>query len=300
MAEAHQQIDDETLSRAFVDVLTVERIEENFYRGIATPQGRGRSFGGQVIAQALSAATMTVPDDRPAHSLHGYFMRPGDATQPVLYQIDRDRDGGSFTTRRVVAIQHGAPILNLAASFHVQEPGLAHHDEMPDVTPPEDLPTEHALAETMRDALPEMFLKWLATPRPVEMRAEFPRPPFDRTPRPAVQHMWFRTKGTVGDDPKVHRAALAFISDFGLLGTSMMPHGKAFADPDMQFASLDHALWLHDDFRVDDWLLYVMDSPWAGGARGFNRGRIFTRDGRMVANVAQEGLVRHIQPRQRS
>ena len=288
--------DTDTVMRAFVDVLTVERIEDDFYRGIATPQGRGRSFGGQVVAQALSAATMTVPGDRPAHSLHAYFMRPGDATRPVLYRVERDRDGGSFTTRRVVAIQHGQPILNLAASFQGVEPGLEHADTMPDVAPPESLLTEEEMADTRPD-LPPMFLRWLRTPRPVEMRAELPRPPFDRTPRAPVQNMWFRTRGPIGDEPALHRAALAFISDFGLLGTSMMPHGKAFADPDMQFASLDHALWLHSDFRVDDWLLYAMDSPWAGGARGFNRGRIFTRDGRLVANVAQEGLVRQVTPR---
>lgn len=284
------------LMRAFVDVLTVERIEQDFYRGIATPQGRGRSFGGQVVAQALSAAAMTVDSARPAHSLHAYFMRPGDATQPVLYRVERDRDGSSFATRRVVAIQHGKPILNLAASFHGIEPGLSHADAMPQVTPPEDLPTEEELADSRPD-IPDAFRQWLKTPRPVEMRSEQLRPPFDRTPRPPLQNLWFRTKGALGDAPGLHRAALAFISDFGLLGTSMMPHGRAFADPDMQFASLDHALWIHDDFRVDDWLLYAMDSPWAGGARGFNRGRIFTRDGRLVANVAQEGLVRQVTPR---
>lgn len=297
MPETPQPQDIDQLMRDFVDVLSVEKIEDDFYRGIATPQGRGRSFGGQVVAQALSAATMTVGADRPSHSLHAYFMRPGDATKPVLYRVERDRDGGSFTTRRVVAIQHGKPILNLAASFHHPEPGLAHADPMPEVAPPEDLPTELELAESQEFDLPDMFRRWLATPRPVDMRAVHMRPPFDRSARPGVQNMWFRTKGPLEGDAGLHRAALAFISDFGLLGTSMMPHGKAFADPDMQFASLDHALWIHEDIRVDDWLLYAMDSPWAGGARGFNRGRIFTRDGRLVANVVQEGLVRQTRPR---
>jgi acyl-CoA thioesterase-2 len=283
---------DADLAEALVRVLTVEPVEEDLYRGIATPRGRGRSFGGQVIGQALMAATETVDADRPAHSLHGYFMRPGDATKPVLYQVERDRDGGSFTTRRVVAIQHGKPILNLAASFHVAEPGLAHQDDMPDVPAPESLESEEQLGERLADKLPETFLKWLRMPRPVEMRPTVLRPPFDPSARAPVQNLWFRVRAPIGNDTRLHRAALAFASDFGLLGVSMLPHGRGFTDPDMQFASLDHALWIHDDFRIDEWLLYAMDSPWAGGARGFNRGRVFTRDGRLVANVAQEGLVR--------
>ena len=297
MTDPAPPLSDQDLADRLTRVLTVEQIEQDFYRGIATPQGRVRSFGGQVIGQALMAATMTVDVSRPNHSLHGYFMRPGDATQPVLYRVERDRDGGSFATRRVVAIQHGKPILNLAASFHAPEPGLGHQDQMPDVPAPEDLESEDQIGLRMADSLPEEFLDWLRTPRPVEMRATALRPPFDRSTREATQNTWIRVRGRLSDDPAMHRAALAFASDMGLLGTSMMPYGKAFSDPDMQFASLDHALWIHDDFRMDDWLLYAMDSPWAGGARGFNRGRIFTRDGRLVANVAQEGLVRQITPR---
>ncbi|MDQ2095939.1 acyl-CoA thioesterase [Rhodalgimonas zhirmunskyi] len=284
------------LADALVGLLDVEPVEENFFRGIATPGGRGRSFGGQVVAQALMAATRTVPEDRPAHSLHAYFMRPGDATKPVLYQVERDRDGRSFHTRRVVAIQHGQPILNLAASFHLEEPGLSHQDDMPDVPDPESLKTEHQLYEEYDGELPEMFRKWMSIRRPVEIRPVTPRPPFTREPQ-KVQTYWFRIPGRIGDDPALHRAALTFASDMGLLGTSAFVHGKAFADPDMQFASLDHALWLHSDFRADEWLLYTMDSPWAGGARGFNRGRIFTQDGRLVANAVQEGLIRQVTPR---
>jgi len=284
------------LADALVSVLDVEPVEENFFRGIATPRGRGRSFGGQVIAQALMAATRTVGTDRPAHSLHAYFMRPGDATKPVLYQVERDRDGRSFATRRVVAIQHGKPILNLAASFHVEEPGLSHQDDMPDVPAPESLPSEQEIAANFTGELPAMFSEWIAMPRPVEMRPITIRPPFAREPM-SGQSYWFRIPGNLGDDPQVHRAALAYASDFGLLGTSAYPHAKAFADPDMQFASLDHAMWIHGDFRCDEWLLYAMDSPWAGGARGFNRGRIFTRDGRLVANATQEGLIRQVTPR---
>lgn len=280
-----------------VGVLDVEPVERDFFRGPATPDGKGRSFGGQVIGQALMAAIRTVDAARPAHSLHGYFIRPGDATAPVLYQVERDRDGGSFTTRRVVAIQNGAVILNLAASFHVTEPGLSHQDAMPDVPPPEDVAPEDVLAERMADQLPEGYLRWLRSPRPVDFRPVDPRPPLDRRPRAPAQNVWMRVAGPLPDDPSLHRAALAYVSDYGLLGTSVVGHGKAFGDPDMQFASLDHAVWFHDDFRVDDWLLYAMDSPWAGGARGFNRGRIFTRDGRLVASVAQEGLVRNVVPK---
>ncbi len=284
------------LADGLVAVLDVEPVEENFFRGIATPGGRGRSFGGQVIAQALMAATRTVEADRPAHSLHAYFMRPGDATRPVLYQVERDRDGRSFATRRVVAIQHGKPILNLAASFHVEEPGLSHQDDMPDVPDPETLRNEQQLAADFTGELPENFRKWISIPRPMEMRPVTPRPPFTRDPM-REQTYWFRVPGNLGDDPQVHRAALAFASDFGLLGTSAYPHTKAFADPDMQYASLDHAMWIHGPFRADDWLLYTMDTPWAGGARGFNRGRIFTRDGRLIANATQEGLIRQLTPR---
>ena len=284
------------LADALVAVLDVEPVEQNFFRGIATPGGRGRSFGGQVVAQALMAAIKTVPSDRPAHSLHAYFMRPGDATAPVLYQVERDRDGRSFTTRRVVAVQNGKPILNLAASFQGDEPGLHHQDDMPDVPPPEELKPEIDLIDDFQGDLPEMYINWLRSPRPVEIRPVSLRPPFSRAPM-KDQNFWFRVPGQIGDNPSLHRAALAFASDFGLLGTAAFNHGKAFADPDMQFASLDHALWIHGDMRADDWLLYTMDSPWAGGARGFTRGRIYTRDGRMVANVAQEGLIRQVTPK---
>lgn len=285
---------DRELGQWLHGVLDVQQIEQNYFRGIATPQGRGRSFGGQVVGQALMAAIRTVGADRPVHSLHAYFMRPGDATQPVLYQVERDRDGRSFATRRVIAVQGGKPILNLAASFHAGEPGLAHQYAMPDVPGPDALKNEEQLGEAMADTLPQMFLDWLRTPRPIEMRPVEPRPPFNRDTRDPAQSMWMRVRGNLGDDPAMHRAALAYTSDFGLLGTCMLPFGKAFVDKDMQFASLDHAVWFHDDFRMDEWLLYTMDSPWAGGARGFNRGQIFTQDGRLVASAAQEGLVRNI------
>lgn len=278
-------------------ILDVEPIEHNYFRGIATPAGRGRSFGGQVVAQALMAAQCTVDTDRPAHSLHAYFMRPGDATKPVLYQIERDRDGGSFTTRRVVAVQHGHPILNMAASFHVEEPGLSHQDDMPDVPAPETLMNEHQLAEKYADRLNEPYLRFLRKPRPVEVRPCEDRPPFVETGPLMRQCAWMRARSMMGDDRLIHRAGLAYTSDLGLLGTALTRHGHSFGRNDMMVASLDHAIWIHGDFRMDEWLLYEMDSTWTGNARGFTRGRIFTRDGRMVANVAQEGLIRKITPK---
>lgn len=275
-------------------ILNVERIENDFYRGIAAPNGRGRSFGGQVIAQALMAAAETVEPERKAHSLHAYFMRPGDATAPVLYQVERDYEGRSFATRRVIAVQNGRPILNLAASFHFDEAGLSHQDAMPEGIPaPEELENEEQLAERYTGKLPEVFLDFLKFNRPIELRPTVLRAPFVVEPQEAKQAVWFRAKASIGDNPAVHRAALAFASDMGLLGVSMLPHGKSYSDATMQVASLDHAMWIHEDIRIDDWLLYVMDSPWAGGARGFNRGKVFTRDGKLVANVAQEGLIRY-------
>jgi acyl-CoA thioesterase-2 len=288
---------DTDLIRHFEATLRLEPIESNHFRGNALPGARGRTFGGLVIAQALMAATATVGDERPAHSLHGYFMRPGDALAPVLYQVERDRDGKSFATRRVIAVQNGQPILNLAASFHRPEEGWSHQDAMPDVPAPETLPSDRDIARSMPDALPPALLEFYLRDRPVEIRPVTLRPPFRRGKAEAHQAVWFRTSGKLSADPAIHRAALVFSSDFGLLSTALLPHDKSFADGDVMTASLDHAVWLHDDFRADDWLLYVMDSPWSGGARGFNRGRIYTRDGRLVANAAQEGLMRPVAPR---
>ncbi|MCG7493823.1 acyl-CoA thioesterase II [Thalassobius sp. Cn5-15] len=286
------------ISRWLHDLLQVEAVEDNFFRGMATPQGRGRSFGGQVIGQALKSAIKTVGDDRPVHSLHAYFMRPGDATKPVLYRVERDRDGRSFATRRVIAVQSGKPILNLAASFHVREEGYSQQITMPDVPGPEGLENETELGARFADQIPESYCQWLKAPKPVEMRAVGLRAPFSREPRDPVQYVWMRSRGDLGANPSMHRAALAYASDFNLLGTAVLPWAKAFADPDMQFASLDHAVWFHQDFEFGDWHLYAMDAPWTGGARGLNRGQIFSRDGRLVASTAQEGLVRPVTPRE--
>lgn len=283
--------DGNNLADLFVKLLEVEEIDRDIFRGMATPGGRGRVFGGQVIGQALRAAMRTVDDARLAHSLHAYFIRAGNSEKPIVYLVSRDRDGRSFNTRRVVAMQDGEVILNMSCSFHVEEGGFSHQSSMPDVPAPEDLPTEAELIEANRDALPDELLR-LAAKRPLELRFCDPRAPFDRSDRSPSSNFWFRTRGGMPENESLNRAALAFASDMGLLGASMMPHGKSFTDHDMQVASLDHAMWFHAPVRADDWLLYVTDSPWAAGGRGFTRGQIFDRSGVMVAETAQEGLIR--------
>ena len=273
-------------------LLDVEEIDVDLYRGPQQPGGRGRVFGGQVIAQALVAATRSVDDDRAAHSLHAYFMRPGDENFPIIYQVYRDYDGRSFATRRIIAMQKGQPILNMAASFQVREEGLSHAPEMPDVPPPEELINEVEQRRRNSEGLSERQLRWATRPRPIEIRPVEPRTMLNPEKRPPYHYSWFRAAAPLGDDPCLHRAVLVYASDMALLGTCMLPHGVNWMTPNIQTASLDHSVWLHEDFRADGWLLYATDSPWSGHARGFNRGQIFTRDGRLVASTAQEGLVR--------
>jgi len=288
----------EALTERFVRLLEVEPVEQNFFRGMATPGGRGRAFGGQVIAQALMAAHGTVEDGKSIHSLHAYFMRPGDAAKPVLYRVERDFDGRSFSTRRVIAIQDGRPILNFAGSFHVAEEGFAHHVQMPDVPPPEELESELELIEKYGDRLPETFRSFARTNRPVELRPTALRQPFVVEPQPPEHSVWFRALAPMGGGVAMQRAALAYVSDMGLLSVAAAPSGRGFGTGDMMFASLDHAMWFHDDFQMEEWLLFAQESPWAGGARGYTRGFVFTRDGRLVASVAQEGLIRPIEKRE--
>jgi len=276
-----------------VSLLNLEKIEENIFRGASADHRVQRVFGGQVLGQALAAATRTVDSARLCHSLHAYFLRPGSPRQPILYEVDRSRDGGSFTARRVVAIQNGAPIFTLAASFQKQEDGYEHQAAMPDVPPPEALEDEQQV-QLRNDSLTPAMREWVARERPFEIRAAVSRGLGDRAARPPLDHLWFRTRGSLPDDPGLHRAMLAFVSDMTLLDTALLPHGKSIFS-DVQVASLDHAMWFHRPFRADEWLLYSQDSPSASGARGFNRGQIFTRDGVLVASVAQEGLIR---PRQ--
>lgn len=278
-------------------ILNVERIEDNFFRGIETPSGEGRMFGGQVLGQALMAAMRTAPDDKVNHSLHAYFMRPGDATKPVLYRVERDMDGNSFATRRVIAVQNGQPILNMAASFQVQEKGMDYTTEMPaDIPAPENCPNERELADTYADRMPEAFLKFLRTDRPIEIRPCSFTAPFSQEPTFGESFRWIRARGTMPKDENLHRSALAYASDFGLLGAALAVHGLTFLSEGLRVASLDHALWIHGEFRMDDWLLFGVESPWTGGGRGLTRGRFFTREGRLVATVSQEGMTRRKTP----
>lgn len=277
-----------------VDILRLEPIEENIFRGRSPQVGWQRVFGGLVISQALVAASQTVPDRAP-HSLHGYFILPGDPAIPIVYEVERLRDGRSFATRRCTAIQHGRPIFSLMASFQVEEDGLAHAMPMPDVPRPEDLPGEAELMARFGARLPEPVRRYFERERPLELRpvdlARY-QPAGTATAPDPVQRIWMRVKGPLGEDTAVHRAALAYLSDMTLLDTALVPHRRSLFDPALQVASLDHALWFHRPFRADDWLLYAQDSPSTGGARGLTRGAIYSLDGTLVASVAQEGLIR--------
>ncbi|HYJ80018.1 MAG TPA: acyl-CoA thioesterase II [Longimicrobiaceae bacterium] len=278
-----------------LELLDLERLELNLFRGFNRDIGSGRVFGGQVLAQALVAAGRTV-EGRTAHSLHGYFMLPGDLETPVVYQVDRIRDGRSFTTRRVLALQQGREIFTMTCSFHVAEEGIEHGAPMPQVPQPEELPRELDLVRAMADLIPERLRGVYTQDRPIDFRPVDPVNPFAPDRRPPLKYLWFRAEGSMPDDPILHQAVLAYASDYGLLGTALYPHGLSFMQRGVQAASLDHAVWLHRPFRVDDWLLYAIDSPAAAGARGFTRGSLFTRDGALVASTAQEGLLRPPRP----
>jgi len=275
-----------------IGLLDLEEIEQNHYRATSPNEGWQRVYGGQVLGQALVAASRTVPEDRQAHSLHGYFLRPGDTTVPILYKVDRIRDGRSFTTRRVVAIQHGRAIFNMSISFQVPEEGMSHQFPMPDAPGPESLPDERALREQWVAELPEFQSDTFNRERPIDVRPVDPVNIFKPEKRPPLQMCWMKCRDRLPDDPRLHQCVLAYLSDWSLLDTSTLPHGVSFMQPDAQMASLDHAMWFHRPFRADEWLLYVQDSPSASGARGLNRGLVYTRDGRLVASAAQEGLIR--------
>lgn len=276
-----------------VDLLSLEAIEENLFRGRSQDLGFRQLYGGQVLGQSLSAASQTVEEARHVHSLHGYFLRPGDASMPVVYSVDRVRDGGSFSTRRVTAIQKGNPIFTCSASFQYDEEGFEHQGQMPEVVGPENLPSEVEIARAMADHLPEHIRDKMLCAKPIEVRPVTEKDPFNPKPGDPVKYAWFRADGVLADSQALHKYMLAYASDFGLLTTALMPHGKSVWHKDMQLASLDHALWFHGNLRADEWLLYAMDSPWAGNARGFSRGSIFNRAGQLVASSCQEGLIRH-------
>lgn len=273
-----------------LDLLDLEKIEENIYRGVSPEDRMQRVFGGQVLGQALVAAGRTV-EGRVCHSFHAYFLRAGDPKVPILYEVDRSRDGASFTARRVVAIQHGAQIFTLAASFQVRETGYEHQFDMPAVPAPESLLDEQTLRAREIDKMPAQARDWILRPRPIEIRPVEPRAFCDRGKHAPFDNIWIRATGPVPDDVALQQAVLAYASDMSLLDTALLPHGVDWHSA-IQMASLDHAMWFHHPFRVDDWLLYAQDSPSASGARGFNRGAVYMRDGTLVASVVQEGLMR--------
>jgi len=273
-------------------ILDLERLEHNLYRGRSPQVEWQRVFGGQTIAQALVAAQRTVEPDRHVHSLHGYFMRPGDIKVPIIYEVDRIRDGGSFTTRRVLAIQHGQAIFSLEASFQVDEKGLEHQFALPDdVPPPEGLQTQRQLLEKA-ERVPEAVRRFWARERPLELRPVNLQHYESRDKLPPRQNVWIRLAGPVPDDRALQSVLLAYLSDMTLLDTSTFAHGRGLFDPDIQAASLDHSMWFHRPHALDGWLLYAQDSPSSSGSRGFSRGTLYARDGTLIASVAQEGLIR--------
>ncbi len=277
-----------------ISTLDLEKLEENLFRGTSPQVGWQRVFGGQVIAQALMAAQRTVTEDRFVHSLHAYFMRPGDPKVPIIYQVDRIRDGASFATRRIVAIQHGHAIFSMSASFQIDEGGFDHQAQIPDVPQPEQLMSEEQMRDAFLAKAPPAIRKYWENKRPIEIRPVSLTHYISKEKLEPHQNVWVRAVGDVPADRHYQAAVLAYLSDMTLLDTSLYAHGTTIFDPAVQAASLDHAMWFHRPCKLDDWLLYTQDSPSASGARGLTRGNLFTRDGILVASMAQEGLIRKL------
>ena len=275
-----------------IGLFNLEQLEENLFRAWGHDNGNSAIFGGIVAGQALLAASKTVPEHRPVHSLHAYFLRAGDVNSPVVYDVERIRDGRSFATRRVKAIQHGRPIFSLAASFQEAESGPQHQRDMPAVPNADDVPSDDQARKAIAATMPAERQALFTRPRPVVFHPVTPKNGFVTEPSEPVRNVWFKLADKVDVPQGVHRALLAYCSDFGLMTTAMQPHGLSFWQPDVQCASIDHAMWFHNDVAVDDWLLYHCESPFSGGGRGMNFGAIYAADGTLVASVAQEGLMR--------
>ncbi|MBK8971826.1 MAG: acyl-CoA thioesterase II [Hahellaceae bacterium] len=276
-----------------LELLELRALDDCLFVGASEDLGFRNVFGGQVIGQALMAAYRTVEPERRAHSLHAYFLRAGDPDHEIIYEVTRIRDGRSFSARRVIARQHNQEILTLTASFQVDEPGFDHQAPMPDITPPDNIPSELSLRRQFAQMIPERIREQMTRERPIEIRPLQVLSPFKPEKLPPQKQNWFRAIATLPDELKWHHCILAYASDFGLLGTSLHPHGMTYYHRDMQVTSLDHSVWFHRDFRVDDWMLYSMDSPSASHGRGLNRGLIYNRQGVLVASTAQEALIRH-------
>lgn len=272
-------------------VLELERIEDNLYRGQSYRTPWGRVFGGQVLAQSIHAAQLTVPDDRILHSMHAYFLLAGDIDMPIVYDVEHVRDGGSYTTRRIKAIQKGRPIFTMEASFQIPEEGYSHSVPMPEVPPPEGLLNDQQIGEELRDSFPELY-KITRVERPIECRPTGGVEQYCSVTSEPRQHIWIKARGTLTDTDRTHQVALTYVSDYNLLATALLPHWAIASREKVFMASLDHAMWFHRPFRLNDWLLYSIESPSASSGRGYSRGDLFTRDGELVASVAQEGLIR--------
>lgn len=283
--------DDNNSTRELLEHLQLEQLEVNLFRGTSRDIGTPQVFGGQVLGQALLAASKTV-EDRVAHSLHAYFLRAGDPEYPIVYNVDRSRDGNSFTVRRVVAIQHGRPIFNMAASFQVEQPGVEHQFTAPDVPGPDEIGEAEPMPKEIMDNLPDKFQRWFKRSGPFDFRSAVRTDPLNPEKQPPYKNVWFRCRGEVPNDDYLHRVLLAYASDFHLIGTAMLPHGLSYLKGNVRMASLDHALWIHRPPRVDQWLLYSCDSPSSSGSRGLARGLIFDQRGKLIASTAQEGMIR--------
>ncbi|WP_411752445.1 acyl-CoA thioesterase II [Serratia sp. (in: enterobacteria)] len=275
-----------------LELLDLEKIEEGLFRGQSEDLGLRQVFGGQVVGQALYAAKQTVPAERIVHSFHSYFLRPGDSSKPIVYDVETLRDGNSFSARRVSAIQNGKPIFYMTASFQSPEQGFEHQNTMPDVPPPEGLMSESEIAHKLAHMLPEKVRDKFIGPKPIEMRPVKFHNPLQGSVEEPYRHVWFRANGTMPDDLRIHQYLLGYASDFHFLLTALQPHGVGFLEPGMQVATIDHSMWFHRPFRMDDWLLYAVESTSASGARGFVRGQFYTRDGVLVATTVQEGVIR--------
>ncbi|GAB4395395.1 MAG: acyl-CoA thioesterase II [Microscillaceae bacterium] len=280
-----------------INLLNLEQIEDNLFRGQSSSIGSPRVFGGQVLAQALQAAIRTVPPDRTAHSLHAYFILPGKLDRPIIYEVEHTRDGGSFTTRRIKAIQNGRPIFNMSASFQLDQEGYEHQIAMPNVPQPDHLPSREEISEKNQEGWPEHFKNFYNIARPIDFRPVEYFDPINPGKRPPHRQVWMKSKGEMPDAFGLHLCVLAYASDYNLLGTAILPHGDVANFANVQMASLDHAMWFHRRFRMDEWLLYDLDSPSTSNARGLCRGNIFTQSGHLVASVVQEGLIRPFQSR---
>lgn len=273
-------------------LLHLEQLEQGLFRGQSEHLGLPQVYGGQVIGQSLSAAKETVDENRQVHSFHSYFLRPGDPQKPIIYDVENLRDGRSFSTRRVKAIQYGRPIFYLTASYQAEETGLSHQSTMPDVPPPESLISEQALVQSIAEHLPKAAVETFGRERPIEVRPVTVVNPLAPKPEAPKQYLWIKANGEMPDDPRIHQYVLAYASDWGFLVTALQPHGVTLMTPKMKVATIDHSMWYHRPFRMDEWLLYAIDSPSASGARGLVRGEIYNQKGELVASAVQEGLMR--------